>query len=204
MVSEIERATTRIIKALYRDGSLDKKALYGLKNARDITSLQAQAVWHVMMANMQRDMLSTEGNLEPTAAEVAVFTAIQFYAIYQQGNSQFVYESYINEEGMPLFEALADLRQQRKQDSGNSQALDNRVKSLLASSNVKSIINELSHLIGILKSDEKLRKLDYGLLARDLFKLQGSYRQANQIRFLWGEQYFWESYADNQVEGEKA
>lgn len=187
MPYEIKEATRRIIAGLYRDGHSDKAMLASLRNAPTVTSQHAQVVWPLLMANLSGNQLSRTGI--PTREEIAVYTAIRFYAIHQQGNqTQSVYApTHVSgTDGKNFFEALANLR-------GNEQlrtAMDRRVQPLLATTNAAGVINGLSHLVRILKSNDGTQKIDYPQLAQDLYGLQGSYEQTGQVRLRWGEQYF--------------
>lgn len=188
MASQIREITGRIILALYRDGHPDKAMLASLRNAPTITSQRAQTVWPILMANLEQWQLSKNG--KPTSAEVAVYTAIRFYAIHQQGqNTGQVYASSRGEqaEGTPFFTALAKLR-------GNEDlrtAMDRRVQPLLATTTAAGVINDLSHLVSILKANDRAQKIDYASLAEDLYELQESYERSSQVRLRWGQQYFW-------------
>jgi len=201
MTYEIEKTTARIINTLYRNGNPNKALLASLRDAPNMTSQRAQAVWPIMMANLDKLQLSTTG--VPTPAEVAIYAAIRFYAIHQQGHQQTasVYEPADrgSAKGVTLFEALAELR--KKEDT--RVALDRRVQPLLATTNVTSVINELSHLIRILKANSGSQKIDYAQLAEDLFWLQASYEQATRVRVRWGQQYFWVSQTTDENEGAK-
>ncbi|WP_407887801.1 type I-E CRISPR-associated protein Cse2/CasB [Levilactobacillus sp. N40-8-2] len=202
MSNELKTATGRIIQTLYREGHPDKAILAGLRNAPTITSQRAQAVWPILMANLDEYQLSQREDGVPTSEEVAVYTAIRFYAIYQQGNNESpVYAPAWGKdaEGVTLFGALGNLR-------GNDDlriATDRRVQPLLATTNVTGVINGLTHLVSILKANSGLQKIDFAALAQDLYWLQGSYEQASRIRLRWGQQYFSVKQADAQTEGEK-
>lgn len=187
MTYEIEATTNRIIKLLNRDGSnRDKATLSSLINAPTITSQRAQAVWPILLANLDDNQLSRNG--VPTRGEIAVYTAIRFYAIYQQGQEQFVYAKASGDQpdGAKFFSALAILRQKEE----TRKALDSRVQGVLSTTNAASVINGLSHLNSLLKGRNKTQKIDFAWLAQDLYRLQASYEQATQVRLLWGQQYF--------------
>jgi len=189
MASEVKKAAGQIIRTLYRNGNPDKAVLASLRNAPTITSHRAEMVWPVIMTNLDESQLSHAPNGEPTPEEVAVYTAIRFYAIHQQGNNDsFVYASAYSEDpqGETFFGALGRLR-------GNDDlrvAMDRRVQPLLATTNVSGVINSLSHLVSILKSHSPAQKIDYALLAQDLYGLQKSYEQASRVRLRWGQQYY--------------
>ena len=199
MLYKIKETTAQIITELYRDGQPDKALLASLRNAPTIASQHAQAVWPLLMAKLNESQLSQSG--VPTRAEVAVYTAIRFYAIHQQANhTQSVYASAYGHgaEGETFFAALARLRG----IESLRKAMDRRVQPLFATTNAAGIINELSHLVSILKANGGSQKVDYAWLAQDLYGLQGSYEQASQVRLRWGQQYFWVKQSVK-VEGEK-
>lgn len=200
MTYEIESATAKIINTLYRDGNPNKAVLASLRSAATMTSQRGQAVWPIMMANLDQKYLSRTG--VPTRAENAVYAAIRFYAIHQQGKeSQSVYGPANGEqaEGVQLFTALANLRKREEVRV----ALDRRVQPLLATTNADSVINSLSHLVQILKADNWQQKIDYARLAQDLYGLQANYEQATRVRLRWGQQYFWVGQTDTKSEGDK-
>lgn len=198
-MGKIEKVTDRVIRSLWRDGSPDKAVLSSARGAATLVSRQAQSVWPVMMANLDEEMLSHDGR--PTYAETAVYAAIRFYAIHQQGQSQFVYGSVrgdAQDRGISLFQALAYLRNQPDRQD----ALDRRVKALLATSNVTSMIQSLSHLISILKATNSTIKIDYAQLAQDLYDAQFGNDIVNQVHLRWGQQYYYVK-AEKPAEGEK-
>lgn len=186
MVNKVKGVTSRIIKALYGNGNLDKAVLASIRSAATITSPRAQKVWPVLMANLDEDMLSKTG--APTYAENAIYTAIRLYAVCQQGKTEFMCGSVNNEEapGRTLFGALADLR--KREDI--RVALDRRVQALLETTNISGVINAITHLVEILKSHNVSEKIDFPLLAEELYWFQFSFEQANQVRLFWGQQYF--------------
>lgn len=199
-MGKIEKVTDKVIRSLWRDGNPDKAALSGARGTTSLVNRQAQAVWPVMMANLDKKMLSQDGR--PTYAETAVYAGIRFYAIHQQGQSQFVYGSTHGDDedkGTNLFEALARLRSQPDRQD----ALDRRVKALLATSNVTSMIQSLSHLISILKSANSTIRIDYALLAQDLYDAQFGIDVANQVHLRWGQQYYWNTKNEKTTEGKK-
>ncbi|WP_125573784.1 type I-E CRISPR-associated protein Cse2/CasB [Levilactobacillus huananensis] len=197
MADELKQIAGRIIHAIYRDGAVDKAVLANLRNAPTVASQRSQKVWPILMANLSEQQLSKNG--VPTREEVAVYTAIRFYAIYQQGNQTMcVYAPArgTDAKGQMLFGALGNLR-------GNDDlrvAMDRRVQPLLATTNVAGVINELSHLISILKSHGNNQQIDFAQLAQDLYWLQVSYEQASRVRLLWGQQYFRQA---DKAKGEK-
>ncbi|WEV36924.1 type I-E CRISPR-associated protein Cse2/CasB [Lactobacillus sp. ESL0677] len=101
-------------------------------------------------------------------------------------------------DGVSLFTALAKLRA----SEDIRVALDRRIQPLLATNNIASVINSLTHLVEILKATEQPLKIDYPLLAQDLYDFQTNYHRAGKVRLSWGEQYF-EVNNSNNIKGEE-
>ncbi len=187
MAYKIENATSRIIQQLYNHGDLNKAVLASVRNAASFTSPRAQKSWPILMANLDGEMLSKNG--KPTYAETAIYAVIRFYAIHQQGQKKFVSRPVDKDDpdkGLLLFQALANLRK----DEDTRAALDRRLQQLLATTNISSAINSLTHLVEILKATRPGQRIDYPALAEDLFWFQMSYERANSVRLRWGQQYF--------------
>ncbi|MDF7668686.1 type I-E CRISPR-associated protein Cse2/CasB [Lactobacillus sp. ESL0703] len=268
----IRKVTAKIIDELYDDGNLDRAALASLRSAATITSQRAQNVLPLLMKHLPEQFLSKNG--EPTNGEIAVFAAVRFYAIHQQGRDESVYGDSrkkiveidsvnlvdaitrlrVNEnirkpidrriklapatasvsgvigsltdlikkletdkesagklvsgdsaenkikkaDGVSLFSALAKLRA----DEDVKAALDRRIQPLLATNNINSVINSLTHLVEILKATNQTSKIDYPLLAQDLYDFQKNYHSAGKVRLSWGEQYFKVANSNKEIEGE--
>lgn len=202
MKNKIQKVTASIIRQLYNHGNLNKGVLASVRHATVLNSPQAQALWPIMMAELDDEMLSRDGR--PTAAEVAVYTAVRFYAIQQQGSEVLVYgpansQADDTENGIPLFQALAKLRRNEE----TRVALDRCMQPLLATTNVASAINALTHLVSMLKATNQQQKIDYARLAQDLYWLQQSYERASQVRLQWGQQYYRPQDATEKPEGKK-
>ncbi|WDF83245.1 type I-E CRISPR-associated protein Cse2/CasB [Lacticaseibacillus pabuli] len=187
-MSDIRKSTSSVINALYGNGHPDRLILASLRGTSSITSPRAQAVWPVLMAHLDDRDLSKNG--QPTPAEIAVFTAVRLYAIHQQKNDDDdnAYASRWNKEkpGMTLFGVLAQMRR----DPDKQVALDRRVAPLLATTNITSLINSLTHLVDMVKANNRKFKIDYAELANQLYWFQQSYEQANRVRLQWGQDYY--------------
>lgn len=198
MTYEIEKTTERIISQLYNHGAqdMDKAALSALRSSSSIDSYRAQKIWSVFLSNLDEKWLSRTG--KATGAEKAIFASIRMYALHQQtldycvfARKQFFSSAGANtESGLELFEVLDYLRQDEK----IREALDRRIQALLGTINFSSAVDQLVHLIQIIKGKLKKEKyairIDYACLAGNLYKFQMGYRQANEVRLRWGEQYY--------------
>lgn len=191
MAFEIEKATERIIRQLYNNGDTDKASLSALRSAATIDGYRAQKVWPVFLSNLDEQWLSKNG--KATREEAAIFVAVRMYARHQQASDSCVfgrrnYSDKKDEEtnSRELLEALNWL----KQGIDSHEALDRRVQALLGTNNYNAVIDQLVHLMQIIKSKKTGIKIDYARLAGDLYKFQFGYRQANEVRLRWGEQYY--------------
>ena len=196
MAFEIEKATERIIRQLYNNGDTDKASLSALRSATTIDGYRAQKVWPVFLSNLDEQWLSKNG--KATREETAIFAAVRMYALHQQASDSCVFSrrDYSNQKdekkkdveknGRELFEALNWL----KQGTDSHEALDRRVQALLGTNNFTAVIDQLVHLMQIIKSKKTGIQIDYARLAGDLYKFQFGYRQANEVRLRWGEQYY--------------
>lgn len=191
MAFEIEKATERIIRQLYNNGDTDKASLSALRSAATIDGYRAQKVWPIFLSNLDEKWLSKNG--KATREETAIFSAVRMYALHQQASDSCVfgrrnYSDKKDEEtnGRELFEALNLL----KQGTDSHEALDRRVQALLGTNNISATIDQLIHLMQIIKSKKTGIQIDYARLAGDLYRFQLGYRQANEVRLRWGEQYY--------------
>ncbi|MGP4116933.1 type I-E CRISPR-associated protein Cse2/CasB [Levilactobacillus zymae] len=211
MPKTVRTITQGLIRTLYNEGNLNRAVLANLRGSTKITDTRAQAIWPLMLSRLEDNMLSYTG--QPTKQEIAIYSALHFYALCQQGNDYLVYgpapeknstkkgsDSNQLKEGMPLFKALAALRA----NEDNRDGLDRRVQNLLALTEISGTVNGLSHLLGILKArSESELKVDFGQIAQDLYDAQRNYQRFAQIRLLWGQQYFWGNYLESQSEGKE-
>lgn len=191
MAFEIEKATERIIRQLYNNGDTDKASLSALRSATTIDGYRAQKVWPVFLSNLDEKWLSKNG--KATREETAIFAAVRMYALHQQASDFCVFSrrNYSDKKddeknGRELFESLNLL----KQGTDSHEALDRRVQALLGTNNISATIDQLIHLMQIIKSKKTGIQIDYARLAGDLYKFQFGYRQANEVRLRWGEQYY--------------
>lgn len=193
MKIDINKKTTDIINELWNYGDPNKAALAGLRSSHSINSRQAVVAWPLMLGEMDKNNLSNDGT--PRPAEIAIFTALRCFALYQQGkgNRLLASSSYESE----LMNALAKLRQ----DTQLRPALDRRVQSILITNNINSVVNSLTHLISILKARGGETPVNFARLAQDLYDFQftfGTMSGARRVALRWGRQYYWNDAKQNE------
>lgn len=134
-----------------------------------------------IFSNVPEEFLGSSTNL--SYEEEAIVTAIQLYAIHQQGAKSSVmkldYEE--DERKQNIGEALSTLR------SADSESIDRRFNAMITSSNFKELKHHLRQLIKILKAKSDV-KVDYAKLADDLYwYLMG---QKDKIKLQWSRSYY--------------
>lgn len=201
MTQKVGGITVRIIKQLYGNGNVNKAALANFRGASDFSGPRAQAVWSIIVPNLDDQMLSISG--EPTHEEAAIFTALRLYAIRQQGIDECVYGSSkavaeTADSGVRFFTYLAQVRQR----SDHKDSLDLRVQRVISATNLSAVINGLTQLIRQSKASSKLAKIDYGRLAEDLYWYQTSLESGTRVRVRWGQDYYRASNQTEENEGE--
>lgn len=188
MTNSVCTQTARIISNLYNDGNPDKGALAGLRSASSIQARQAVVIWSMVLAGIDDKDLKNDNLHQIRCRENAIFMTLKCYAIYQQANEQNVYTSAKNDAFAKenLFCALSLLRNDEK----SRNAANRRISAILSSSNYKSVVNGIIHLLQILKGKHKYLQIDYPRLAEDLYQFQVSPSAARRVCLHWGEQYY--------------
>lgn len=186
MTSKVLSSIDGIILALYNNGNINKSALASLRASNSINSRHMTEIWPIFFRYIPKEDLSR--NYRPSYTEIAVFTAVRCFVIYQQGKSDCTYDKSYGSEatGITFFKALADLRK----DDQVKEALDRRVQALLATSNVESVVNGIIHTLQILKSHNKHLVIDFAQLGQDIYHFQFDSNAARETCLKWGEEYF--------------
>lgn len=190
MSEDLRKVTARIIFKLGERLELSetKAVLSHLRNSIGRDASETLEVWLLMFEEVPLEYLSINGT--PTRQENAILSALQLYALHQQGKSKNVHES----SGDSIGKALHGIRM------GDSTALDRRFNAMITSGNFKELTTHLRHLISILKQEAD-RKIDYAKLAEDFYWYQMSPEAANRMRMRWGQDYYF--YQAKEKEGEK-
>lgn len=179
MRNKISKSVKQIILTLDNNANPNKAVLANLRRTASVTGKGAQDVWPYMYDVLDDTYLSSNGI--PTWAEQAIYTALHLYALHQQGNDQLVFE-----DKRPLFFEIAKLRRNEEK----REALDRRMSILLGTSNFNSVVNGITRIVQIAKSEDISFKVDYADLATDLYYFQKGYKSAGEIRLKWGRQYY--------------
>lgn len=206
MSREVYQVTSKIINQLYGKDNPDKGALANLRRTISVTDKGAEKIWPLIFQaadNVYKDEKSREQIFSstdvPNEFEIAVYTALHCYAMFQQGNDDLVFgqiagnneKNQSEENGVSLFTAL---KQIKDSDEKVKTALDRRVTALLATTNTASAVNSINHLVNILKGKKLVKKVDFAQLATDLYNFQTNPQRAREVALKWGRDYYWNVY----------
>ncbi|MDO5649795.1 MAG: type I-E CRISPR-associated protein Cse2/CasB [Gallicola sp.] len=174
------------------DTSGTRATLANLRNSIGRGLSDTVDVWAEVFSEMPTEFLSRNGKV--TEEENAIFSALQLYALHQQGSVESVHNPFVpeyeNEDQKKIINFPEDLgrslnRLRREVEDSNS--LDRRFNTMITSKNFGEIIVHLRHLIKILKGKSSI-KIDYVKLAEDLYWIQKS--TGEQTRLKWGQNYY--------------
>ncbi|MFB0918618.1 MAG: type I-E CRISPR-associated protein Cse2/CasB [Clostridiaceae bacterium] len=194
--------TLRIISKMSNSLELSstKAMLSKLRNSIGHNESQTIEIWKEVFPELPESFLSRDGNL--TKEERSILTALQLYAMHQQGKPKSVNLSFkledlkSNEEikskddesktksirYFNIGDSLSKLR-----EAGESSSIDSRFNAMITASSINEFTNHLRHLLSIFKSKEE-SKVNYAKLAEDLMWYQIGKQE--QVRLLWGQGYY--------------
>lgn len=179
--SPVYAYTLSIINQLWRGGHPDPALMNRLRTAPTITSHGATDIWPLLFSTIDPKYLSHSS--KPTKMEIAIFSALHCYAIYQHGSIK-----CMNATGNVSTKFMTTIARFRNQ-ANNSKPIDRRIQPLLASIDISTTVNALYRLINILHAQGDTTPLDFAALAADLYYLQFQSTKDNVILH-WGQQYY--------------
>lgn len=192
MNREIYKTTANIIYKLGNklDTAESKATLANLRNSIGKDLSKTVEIWPLVFAQMPEDYLSIDGN--PTYEENAILTALQLYALHQQGKSEMVHKA----SGHSVGRAFRSIRGE------NETSLDRRFNTMITASGFKELTTHLRHIISIFKQKDD-GKIDYAKLAEDMFWYQISLESANRMRMRWGQDYYFKPIKEKEGENDE-
>ena len=126
---------------------------------------------------------------QPSYEELAIYTALQLYALHQQGVST----SVMLDDSKPYENIGSALGKLRKEDDTTS--IDRRFNTMITSSTFEELTYHLRHLISLLKVESPVIQVDYSGLANDLYWFLNNSQE--NVRLNWARAYY------KQIKGEK-
>ena len=172
-----------------RDASSTKALLANMRNSADKDISNNVDALSYVFSNLSYGEDDRDGEL--SYMELAIFTAIQMYAIHQQSNIESVLKFANDDENEfgekknkykeNIGDALATLR------SDESESIDKRFNAMITATNFKKLSYHLRHMIKILKSKSD-EKVDYAKLAEDLYWFMIGRKE--EVRLSWARSYY--------------
>lgn len=187
----IYQVTGRIINLIANDleASSTKAIFANLRQSINKNAHLATGVFPIVFSNMPTEYLGKHGNL--TVSERSVISALQVFALHQQGKSYNVNlqsDSKSKTGTDNLGASLSSLRGINE----DSKSIDRRFNAMINSTNFTELENHLRHMVKLLKSKTDV-KINYPQLAQDLFWFQKG--QQSNVRLKWSRSYY--RYYDN-------
>ena len=161
------------------DESSQKATLAKLRNSIGKPLTENIGVIAMVFENAPDEFLGKRGQL--SWGEDAILTAIQLFALHQQGKTESVMQE--DEKNISIGASLGYLR-----NSDDSKSVDRRFNAMISSSTLDEIKTHLRHLIKLLKSREPNVKVDYALLGKDLFRIAKGYKE--DVALMWARDYY--------------
>lgn len=155
-----------------------------LRSAIGKTLAEADDVWPIFFKYLPQEYLSENG--VETAAEKAILTVLEFYAVCMQGASHGV----TSDTGFrgSIGKSLASIR-----DPEDSSAIDRRFNAMITASTFKELTYHLRQLIKIARSRDGVT-VNFARLADDLFFYQLG--DGKKTRMQWAKDYYSRPYKD--------
>ncbi len=138
--------------------------------------------WEVAFADVPAALVGRDDH--PSPAELALHTSLAMFAVHQQSSRH-----RMHQPGVGLGDAVRRLHGATAAGSTIS-----RFKALGSASSWDETVHHLRSLVTQLRADQI--SLDYGLLARDLYRLQDP-RTSAAVRRRWGRDLHRESASDS-------
>ena len=140
-----------------------------------------------------------------TYEEKAIMTALQMYALYNQGGNAGDFDSGGSIEASSDKNCRnmgASLRVLRRLDTDDSKATDRRFNALITAGDFEEFTYHLRHLIKLLKSRTSgAAIIDFAQLALDLYWFDRG--QEERTRLSWAREYYRVEYKENDEKEKK-
>lgn len=150
--------------------------IYALRHSIGKSLDESMNVWPFFLEKMPVEFLSKNG--KATQEERAIFTALQLYAIQQQGSKG-------QRENGKEKNIGASLRSIRTETTKS--ALDKRFLSMLSAKTFDALVYHLWQITKLAKA-KGANPVDFARLANDLFWYQRG--RAQEIRLQWASSYY--------------
>lgn len=190
MKERIKQVTASMLFNLegLRETSFGKATLAKIRRSVGKERSESIEIWPFVYGYLPEDLIGTD-------AETAILTAIQLFALHQQGKEFSVLYRKDDHEKFHRHSIGSALKILRTEEGVAS--IDRRFNIMITASTFDEFIYHLRHLITLLKSKEKEAKVDYPQLAYDLYLFLRGYGE--EVRLSWAREYY-----KGNVKGEKS
>ena len=154
--------------------------LAALRNSVGKPLPKAREVWPFLFEHLPERFLSRTA--KPTCEENSIFTALQIYAICEQGTSHCTQcdEKYCGSMGKSLAAG-------RSSDVEKNKGLDRRFNAMITASTYEEFVYHLRQMVRIVRSKETMT-INFSKLAEDLYWYQKNGQ--DEVCFHWATDYY--------------
>lgn len=175
------------------DSSATKATLSNLRNSISKPYSQTIDVFVALYRYLPDSFISEYGDL--SYEEKAIITALQIFAIHQQGNSKSVLLENVDEEKYKnMGYSLKILR-----TDDNVKSTDRRFNTMITADTFDEFVFHLRQLVNLLKSRSD-QKVNYAKLAQNLYYFQTPSTRES-IKLSWAKEYY--RYKNKEEKGEE-
>lgn len=160
--------------------SATKAALANLRNSIGRPYQDSMEVWSIIFEHLPQEYLGHGEKL--SAEENAILSALQLYAVHQQGKADNVNLDDPECAWQNVGYALSSLR-----IGDNITAVDRRFNAMVTSASFEELCHHLRQLIKLLSAKSQ-SKINYAKLANDMYWFLRGYK--NSLRLDWSRQYY--------------
>lgn len=160
------------------DTTPTKAALANLRRGILHKPGEMPSLWHEIFSGMPESLFVSTCD-EPLHAEWAIYTALTFFAMHQQGQT-----TSVNVKGISFGEAMSNLYTDYKE----LLRIEKRFAACATSSDVIELSRHMASIIQLLKASGN--KLDYVRLALDIYDFSWGNNSRSRVLLKWGTDFY--------------
>jgi len=173
-----------------KDSPYRKAMLAKVRNSVGLPYSRNADLLELIYENLPEDIILAREDI--SSEEKSIITALQMYALYNQGDN---YSSADSGEGeknsldKQYRNIGTSLRALRRLGSDNTKAVDRRFNALITAGDYDELVYHLRHMLKLLKAKtSSYDKVDFSQLAQDLYWFDGG--REERIRLSWAREYY--------------
>jgi CRISPR system Cascade subunit CasB len=177
-VKQVEAFTRRKVTELLTQSKGNAKSLAELRRGVGKAPGELPQLWGYFLETMPEDFY---GNMEPSRAEWAVYTAITLFALHQQGKDTVL--KPMQKDGQSFGSALSCL----VHDSNDRERITRRFNTIATANSMEELTYYMRGAIQLLRGEDI--ELDYSKLAGDIYCFQFP-ELVSRVRLRWGQDFY--------------